>query len=501
MQQITLFFTFLLFSSFPLLSQNNNTFPTSKDNPKWYLRIEQYNPGGGNSSFQFPTLKYQADTMLCGKKYALGILENKPFYVRTEGNKTYLKNNADCAESETLIYDFGMKVGDTLAVKNLYNSKDYLYKFKVKSIDSVLFEGKKLKRLKLDYSFRKEFLDYKMEWIEGVGSNEHPLYPLVPLTSYSLDGSKFFTLCTYHHNDLVYSEGKYSTCSSNLLDTAIFPLYKDAAYWNVGKYETSLSPAIVQETDIVAYQKDTTICGELYSKINLKGQINSPTAFVRRAGRQVYYRPTGAICGQQDKLLYDFDLKKGDLEVITHPADLRKYIYSLKSIENVSFAGKMRKQYTLDIFDFDTANKIRQDIWLEGVGSLIHPFHIFLEPAIDGYWFDLLCSYSHQQQQYMNPKYNTCYITRVATKDALSQNIQVTLSPNPFYNTLNINIIEENNDTFDMELFNSMGQKIMQQNITEQTTLDMDSLPQGTYFIKIKSKDGLKNVVKRVVKM
>jgi hypothetical protein len=62
MQPITLFFTFLLFSSFPLLSQNNNTFPTLKDDPKWYLQTEHY--GFMDSTFEYPTLKYQA---ICAK--------------------------------------------------------------------------------------------------------------------------------------------------------------------------------------------------------------------------------------------------------------------------------------------------------------------------------------------------------------------------------------------------------------------------------------------------
>jgi hypothetical protein len=86
MQQITLFLSFLLFSSFPLLSQNGSTFPTFKDNPKWFLMTEQY-VFGPNNIYKPSTLQFQADTMLCGKKYAYGILENKAFFVRTEGIK------------------------------------------------------------------------------------------------------------------------------------------------------------------------------------------------------------------------------------------------------------------------------------------------------------------------------------------------------------------------------------------------------------------------------
>lgn len=502
MKQVSFFLLFLTLHSFSLLSQNARFFPSLKDNPKWYLLTEQYNVAG-NSTFKYPTLQYQRDTMLCGEQYTLGVLEEKPFFVRTTGAKTYLRNSSNCSKSEELIYDFNMKKGDTLDVKDLYSwAKDRKYKFRVKSVDSVLFEGKKLKRLRMEYAYYNQtFFNYEMDWIEGSGSNEHPFYPLVPLTSYSLDGAKFYTLCTYHHNDLIYTDHTYKTCSSSLLDTAIFPLYKDAAYWNVGRYSSFFPPNNITETDILFYQKDTTICSKLYSKIKFKGQSNNYTAYIRREGRKVYYRPADANCDEDDNLLYNFDLEKGDSELIIHSGDNKEYLYKLTSKESVTFLGKTRQKYTFDISTFDTNIKKGQDIWIEGIGSLIHPFHTFLKPVADGYAFDLLCSYSYNAQQYQNPKYKSCYITSVATNDMSIQNMQVLLSPNPCYNSLNINIIEENNDTFLMELFNSIGQRIMQQNITTQTSLDIDFLPQGTYFIKIKSKDKSKISIQKVIKL
>ena len=101
----------------------------------------------------------------------------------------------------------------------------------------------------------------------------------------------------------------------------------------------------------------------------------------------------------------------------------------------------------------------------------------------------------------MNSKYKSCYITQVATNDVISSNIEVELLPNPFYNNLTINIIEDNNEVFKMELYNTIGQKIMQQNIAAQTTLDLAFLPQGTYFIMIQNKDKSSSVIKKIIKI
>jgi hypothetical protein len=86
-----------------------------------------------------------------------------------------------------------MKKDDSISVNALYYPNGNRYKFKVKSVDSVLFEGKKLKRLRMEYTFYASSSPFKMDWIEGVGSNEHPIYPLVAITSHALDGAKFYT--------------------------------------------------------------------------------------------------------------------------------------------------------------------------------------------------------------------------------------------------------------------------------------------------------------------
>jgi hypothetical protein len=395
-----------------------------------------------------------------------------------------------------------MKVGDTLDVKDILGwSNVNKFKFKVFSVDTVLSRGKKLKRLKMKYAyFDQNNYKYSMDWVEGVGSNEHPFYPLVPLTSYEVDGAKFYSLCTYHHDSLIYGKNGYSTCSTSLIDTSVFPLYKDAARWNVGLYSSFFPPHDIYETNIVNYQNETTICSKTYSIIKIKGQINQVTAYIRREGRKVYYRLPGTDCSTSDNLLYNFDMKKGDSEYFVYPKDGKKYLYELNSIENINAFGKVRRKY---VFQISNSNNqlIGYDTWIEGVGSLVHPFHTFIKLANDGYWFALLCSYSNQEQQYMNSNSKSCYITKVATKDVISSNIEIELSPNPFYNNLTINILEDNNETFKMELYNTIGQKIMQQNIAAQTTLDLAFLPQGTYFIRIQNKDKSSSIIKKIIKI
>ena len=101
MQQKNILIAFLLFASMQVFSQGVSPFPNFKDNPKWFLTETFY--GFGNFSSIVSSLSFQSDTLLCGQQYSVGVLANKPFYVRTEGLKTYLKNNTDCNKKEEII--------------------------------------------------------------------------------------------------------------------------------------------------------------------------------------------------------------------------------------------------------------------------------------------------------------------------------------------------------------------------------------------------------------
>ena len=234
--------------------------------------------------------------------------------------------------------------------------------------------------------------------------------------------------------------------------------------------------------------------------LKIKAQSGTVKAFIRREGKKVYALLDKENNCFDEKLLYDFDLKVGESTLITTQyTGGEEYFYDLLKIEKVTFFGKIRQKYIFEVRNMQ--NKlVGQKVWIEGIGSLVHPFETLIKPVFDGYWYELLCSYSNQQQHYMNPKYNFCNTT-APTNDIFLENIDVQISPNPFHNNLTINILDEANDDFTMVLYNNIGQEVLRQSVAPQTSVDVAALAQGTYFVKIMNKDKSKSVVRRVVKL
>jgi Secretion system C-terminal sorting domain len=481
-----------------LFAQNTNTFPTVKDNPKWYIETFYNSFTASSSSFGF--LEYIKDTTVCGQKYDFGIIDKKPFFVRPAGAKTYLRTSIDCQQPEELIYDFDMKVGDSLEVKDFTNiKKGDVYKFLVTKVDSIIIKGQPHKRLNLKYSFyKKDFYGYSMDWIERIGSNEHPIYPMVRITGYSLDATRFYNLCTYYNNSLYYSNSP--KCLDVAIDTISFPMFKNSPSWSIGVYPTFFPPYGINKTEFLKYQKDTTICKRIYSKISFNSFYSNKmtTIFVRTEGKKVYYLPVGGDCIFEDeKLLYDFSLELGDIVVIDILNNLGISFVEVKKVETVMLFGKMRKKMTLEI-QKDNGKKY-EDVWIEGVGSIVHPFYALLRQSPDGNWGELLCASSNMLQQYKNPKYSFCSFF-VATEDVKNQTLAVDVFPNPFDSNVNINILGDKNLYHNVELFNHFGQKLLEQNFETSCILATDFLPKGIYFLKIQTADKQFFVTKKIVK-
>ena len=79
-----------------------------------------------------------------------------------------------------------------------------------------------------------------------------------------------------------------------------------------------------------------------------------------------------------------------------------------------------------------------------------------------------------------------CGALGVATNDINGNNI--TLYPNPFSNTLSVNIAESG--TYEMFLYSVTGATIMQKTLTSrETTLDVN-VPAGMYFYRIIGANG-----------
>jgi len=89
------------------------------------------------------------------------------------------------------------------------------------------------------------------------------------------------------------------------------------------------------------------------------------------------------------------------------------------------------------------------------------------------------------------------YYSQVVVSIVEPNTLEITLYPNPSRNNINIVTTEADNAT--MQIINNLGQIVMQQSLTQNTTqVDISGLKSGIYFVNIKTKDG--SVTKKIMK-
>lgn len=493
---------FILLVSFHLTSISTlnaqNCFPISSQKPKWHIRIEQLGMLG--SSFKRDTLSFLKDTSFCGKTYHHAVIQDKSniqkhHFVRADADKVYYKKSNNCAEKEVIIYDFSLKVGDSFSVEGLEYKN---FSFKIVAKDSVFQKGEWRRRLKTTYQAFGS-LTYDMTWVEGVGSNEHPLYNTVRLLSYVVDGQKFYSDCFFENQNLSHSFS--GNCPSTLIDTTVFPMLKDKPSWNV--LATNGTWQIIQQyTDLITYDKDTMLCGKVFSRVKFEDNGKLRIVYVRTEGQRVFYfNETPCQGGAYEELMYDYGMNStSDTEIIKFPFENKEYLFSPIKIDTVMLFGKNRKRLFMR-YDSFNSSKDYYDTWIEGIGSLKHPFFTHLNIPPDGYTYEILCMHSHAKQQYQHSKYKSCWVSSVATNNSPTENIAIDVFPNPFQNELTINLLDNNDLTYHLEIYNLLGQTVYSTTLSNSLTFDTSFLPKGTYFLSIFNQNEKKKLVKKIWKV
>ena len=234
---------------------------------------------------------------------------------------------------------------------------------------------------------------------------------------------------------------------------------------------------------------DTTISETVYKKVMCKIIKQNSVDTIYACGiredtilQSVYIR----IEGNKEKIIYSFAHEIGDtLSIDT--AFWKDYytIRYLKSIDTYNFNGFQGKKIGVcdTIFRTNAPQDIPYesytDFWYEGIGSLKSLFDL---SHIGGFGFDmeLLCFWNSDIQIYQNPDWSVCeyaIITGIEEETSLSDNIL--LYPNPTKNQIEIKTDIKIKEVF---VFDIAGRVMMQQ---EERIINMRSLPNGVYFIKI----------------
>jgi Secretion system C-terminal sorting domain len=177
----------------------------------------------------------------------------------------------------------------------------------------------------------------------------------------------------------------------------------------------------------------------------------------------------------QEQLLYDFDLNVGDIVYFNSPYQV------VDSITTFKFGNETRKKFHLSGQKY----MARYSYLLEGIGSQvgISPDYNLFEGGKS-----LLC---YRQN-------NKLYETWDNSCDLLSDKMPSAEThfkcyPNPANDVIYIDFDTNTNSAFVVQLYNSLGQLVLSKSSdSAENRLDISTLPQGIYVVKVLGKEGRK---------
>ncbi|MCD6017762.1 MAG: hypothetical protein K0S53_883 [Bacteroidetes bacterium] len=272
-------------------------------------------------------------------------------------------------------------------------------------------------------------------------------------------------------------------CSNVCSQTNVYkPFPEGNAIWSVNKNSTTVSGYYKYQTS-----GDTLIGAYTYNKVlyayNLTpGPFNfSPYTFEfayrnDSINKKVYYLDvTGGA--NIDILWYDFNLNVGDTVPSTYAYG--RYMTSrdrvVQSIDSILICGSYHKRFNFNCID-DASDLV------EGVGFMDH----FVQSRRDNE-----CPFEPVEVYYTG--FSTCYFTSV--KEHL-KNDQITLYPDPTSLELKIN---SSLQISEYTIINNIGAIILKGNLADSKSIDVSSLANGLYVIKLKDKSG-KNYQSKFIK-
>jgi hypothetical protein len=193
-------------------SENLHPFPLIEQNPVWRVLDKEKNE---IETFQTHKLEFLADTIICDYYYSKITIGEKTVFLRQDNLKYVYRIGNDCSSKEYLLYDFGLDWGDETYLgwgQHMFIQKDTA-SFVVSAIDYIQQFGVSRKRISLTYSEPDNSYTGELEWVEGIGSLEHPFYPFALMDNELKH--EYELLCLDSLGTQIYQNPNYNTCDTN----------------------------------------------------------------------------------------------------------------------------------------------------------------------------------------------------------------------------------------------------------------------------------------------
>lgn len=249
--------------------------------------------------------------------------------------------------------------------------------------------------------------------------------------------------------------------------------------------------------------EDTIIENETYKKLYLfnTAEFDSSTASCIGGMRENAQKQVFCRAGVINKMIYDFSLSVGDT---FYDPDYPNFIFIVENIDTLNYNGIQRREFIIETyyngiqrreFPIKTFGQMAAK-WIEGIGNfegLLYSFHTNTAEN----WGVTRCYIDNGELLYSNYTQggSDCTTPLMGIENIL-EDISINLFPNPANKELNISSEKIINS---IEIYNSLGQKIYQENIkSKEKSIDISSISKGVYIIGVSTDKGF--VRKKLIK-
>ena len=357
---------------------------------KWINRKTERDPMTGKIiSNSEGTYILSEDTLIGGKTYHKLIDEKGQLFatLREDGKKIYFRYN----DIDMLLYDFGVKVGDSIVFDySTFSASWYQtpYIVYVDRIDTItLLDGRQAKAIHYNGYGERFGPD-----IEYVGNDRGLIAPIVDPLVPTLLGLRHASCCSFKGEPIYeYNQGDCEELNAAAQENKISSLCDE---WHVLREPfSSFSP---YSTIHFALTTDTTINARHYIKLeSTEGKYTLYKGALREENKKVYFVPVGS---NNEYLLYAFDAQKGEQLSNVWGGGREEICQNSFDAVVTDISDDTPRIFTLTL---NTEEEHYQIQWLEGIGFMDGPRGSQNIYDIADYGvFRLLCAYRNGEQVY-----------------------------------------------------------------------------------------------------
>jgi hypothetical protein len=194
-----------------------------------------------------------------------------------------------------------------------------------------------------------------------------------------------------------------------------------------------------------------------------------------------------------ERILYDFSLQVGDtINSVLHDlaSDCVGFnIETISSIDSILINGNYHKRFNVQ----GSCNSVS---YIEGIGSY---YGLIFPNRLDEKESHLSCTKVNGQTYYPYINFSCNLTNPVSTMDKMVNISDIDIYPNPTADELNIKITNAGLSFVLITISNTLGEIVIKEKmLTNEKKLDISTLPNGLYFLKLNSKEN--TITKKIIK-